>query len=250
MLLSQKVAKTSNGASGCTFENEKYEYQIGAVQFRIYDTAGLDEGDQGRVPHSKAIHNIYRLIRRLDGVSLLIFCMKGRIKGNAAANWQLFHKVICNGEVPIIAAVTGLEEENDLDSWWNRDENREAFDRYQLKPDHVACIVSYLGPNDEHEAKYVKSFIKLRNIIKESYRREPWSKEKDEWLADIYKKAFHVRFCFFSWTEVQYARQMLELFNSLREESNIPQKEIDNMKMILLQAEGQLQKKWYHFWWS
>ena len=249
MLLSQSVAKTSNGARGCTFENKGYRFHIGAVQFRIYDTAGLNEGDQGRVPDSKAVYNIYKLIHQLDGVSLLIYCMKGRIKNNAAANWQLFHKVVCNEEVPIIAAVTGLEEEADLDSWWRRNENIEAFESYQLRPDRVACIVSYLGDKSQYERKYEESFNKLRNIIKGSYRKEPWSQEKAQWLVDIYKRTTHTRFCVFSQTKLEYTEQMLTLFGELRRESSIPGKDIENMKKVLLQAEEQLQKRWYNFFW-
>ena len=94
MIVGEKVARVSDGPVGCTFHNEDYAVIIKNTVFRIYDTAGLNESDQGRVPHWKAIQNLYTLIRELDGVSLLIYCMRGRFKENATVNWNLLNKVI------------------------------------------------------------------------------------------------------------------------------------------------------------
>ena len=65
---------------------------------------GLDEGDQGRVPHRKAVCQLCALIRSLNGVSLLVYCM--RIKGNSQANWVIFYNVLCAKKMPIIAVET------------------------------------------------------------------------------------------------------------------------------------------------
>lgn len=88
--------------------------------FNIFDTAGLDEGDAGTVPKQDAIIQLYKLIDSLDaGVSLLIFCMRGpRIKDAAYKNWRFFHEIVCRRQVPIVVAITGLEQEPDpMDNW-------------------------------------------------------------------------------------------------------------------------------------
>src|SRR6266567_3973310 len=99
MIVGDDVAKVSGFAEGCTFKNDAYEATIRDRRFVIYDTAGLNEGDQGRVPHWKAIQALYTLLRQLDGVSLLIYCMRGRIRVNACANWLFFFDAICGQKV-------------------------------------------------------------------------------------------------------------------------------------------------------
>ena len=115
MIVRNAVARVSKGIGGCTFQNEPYTTDIGGTPFRIFDTAGLDEGEEGRVPHWNAVQALYTLIRQLDGVSLLVVCIRGRIKANARTNWILFNKMVCGETVPTIAAVTGLEDEENLD---------------------------------------------------------------------------------------------------------------------------------------
>jgi predicted GTPase len=87
MIVGRNTAKVSSDASGCTFKSEPHNALIDGSFFVVHDTAGLNESDQGRVPHWKAIRELYTLIRQLDGVSLLIYCMRGRVKENAKANW-------------------------------------------------------------------------------------------------------------------------------------------------------------------
>lgn len=150
MIVGREVALTSNGGGGCTFQNQSYETTIENTTFRIYDTVGLNQCNQGRVPHSVAEQELHNLIEQLDGVSWLIFCNRGMVKENAAANWKLLNKEICGEKVPIIAVVTGLEEEDDPDNWWRRKENQRVFQKYRLKPLAVGCIVSFLGRRNEY----------------------------------------------------------------------------------------------------
>src|SRR5260370_22731600 len=115
MIVGQNVAEVSMGIVQGTLQPERYEAFIDDTCFNIYDTVGLNEGERGRVPHWKAVHQLYTLIRTLDGVSLLVYCIRGRISGGARADWTLFSKVVCDRKVPIIAVETGLEEVEDFD---------------------------------------------------------------------------------------------------------------------------------------
>jgi len=175
MIVDKPVAKTSNGSGGCTSKSQAYEATIDNATFRIHDTAGLNQSNQGRVPHSMAEQGLYKLIEQLDGVSLLIFCNRGMVKKNATANWKLLNKRICGKKVPILAVVTGLEEEDDPDDWWKREENRKVFRKYRLNPLAVGCIVSFLGKRNEHADVYAKSQAKVRRLIKVNHRQQPWN---------------------------------------------------------------------------
>src|SRR6266545_8330290 len=151
------------------------------------------------------------LIRELDGVSLLIYCMRGRIKENATTNWTLFNKIICGGQVPIISVVTGLEEEDDPDDWWKRRENRELFRRHKMIPNAVGCVVSFLGKRNEHTDIYIKSQDKLRRLIEDNHLQQPWLEEKEEWFAKLYGKVYTTGFCFAGRTRPEYSAIMHSL---------------------------------------
>jgi len=236
MIVGKSVAKTSGNASGCTFKNEAYETRIGDASFCIYDTAGLNEGEQGRVPHWNAIRELYTLIRELDGISLLIYCMQGRVKENAKANWNLFNKVICGEKVPIIAAVTGLEQYgNEPDDWWRDEANRRTFRNCWIKPEAVGCVVSILGKQNEYEDLYTKSQAKLRGLIEEQHLRRPWREDKDIWFANIYENVYTAG-CF-PRSRVDFSTKMRCLIAAFAKETGMEEKDREKLEGTLLKAE-------------
>ena len=242
MIVGENVAKVSDGGAGCTFQNEVYEATIRNRRFIIYDTAGLNEGDQGRIPHWKAIQKLYTLIRQLDGVSLLIYCMRGRIRENARANWILFNKVICGEKVPVIAIVTGLEGREDPDEWWRSPENKETFRNHQITPRAVGCVVSVRGIRNEYQEVYEKSQTKLRDLILEHSLRRPWSEEKDDWFTAIYQNVYTTRLCF-PRSRLDYSDKMQRLINEFVEETDMEKDDSEKLEVVLLTAENKWRKR-------
>ncbi|KAM6494048.1 P-loop containing nucleoside triphosphate hydrolase protein [Amanita muscaria] len=195
LLAGANVAATSSGSVGCTFRSNAYNVSIEGMTFRFHDTAGLDEGQGGTVVKQQAIVQLYELLRSLsDGVSLLIFCMRGpRIKESVVRNWQLFWDIICQKHVPILLAITGLENEQDMDAWWKN--NQTFFTRNLMNPKSVACITAAKGKkrrdgshNFDHE--YVASREKMNKAIKASYRREGWKVQRTEWFKTIVETSY------------------------------------------------------------
>ena len=242
MIVGKDVAKVSSTAMGCTFKSEAYEATIGNTTFNIYDTAGLNEGDQGRVPHWKAIQGLYTLIRQLSGVSLLVCCMRGRVRENTPFNWILFNKVICGEKVPIIAVVTGLETCGDPDDWWRTEENRNVFKKNEMNPKDVGCVVSYQGKGKEFSELYVKSQAKVRRLIMENYLREPWNEEKDKWFASIYYNIFSTRLCFLPRNRLDYTAGMRNLISELIKASDMEKEDAEKLEAALLAAEKVFRK--------
>ena len=152
LIAGQSVAQVSSSSVGCTFQSTCYTINIGSgMQINLYDTAGLEDGWGGTVSNHDAIVKLYTLLRRLeDGVSLLIFCMRGpRIKESCVKNWRLFREIICQGRVPIVLAVTGLENEaNGMDNWWTQNEGH--FMKYGISPNGVACIPATMESSGRH----------------------------------------------------------------------------------------------------
>jgi len=190
MLAGSEVAKSSSGASGCTFQSMRYRITIDGELYNVFDTAGLNEGDLGTVSAQDAIIELYALLKSLvTGVSLLVFCMRGpRIKDAAHKNWRMFHEVICRKKVPIVIAITGLEQEDVMDAWWTR--NMSAFTRYQIFPEGVACITGTRGKRRKDggymfEEEYTESTGKMEELLKTHCLKEAWRVPQVKWFSSI-----------------------------------------------------------------
>ncbi len=244
MIVGADVATVSSGPLGCTFESECYEAHLGDTAYLIYDTVGLNEGDKGRVPHWKAIQGLYKLIRELDGVSLLIFCMQGRITENAQGNWFFFLEALCNKNVPIIAVVTGLEHEPDMENEDTHEGMKRAMRAYGMHPKDVACVVGIRGRNNEHEARYKRSQEKLRNLITKFHMSKSWSIEKDEWFAKLYENVYKTRFCLFAGTRLEFAFGIRGAFNEFRKQSQMTDEEFKTLSETLIKVEKRMLKKY------
>jgi len=241
MILGQDIAKVSSSPRGCTFENQCYETRIGDIPYCIYDTAGLNEGDRGRVPHWKAIKGLYTLIRQLDGVSLLVFCMRGRIRDNTYANWLFFFDAICGQKVPTIAVVTGCEQEENSEE--AEAQLTIAFKKYSMLPKEVAGLVSIPGKNNEYEEKYKRSQQRLRGLIVKYHREKPWSEEKDKWFAQLYERTYELQICIFAKSRLQFVEGIRGAFEEFKRNSNLEEGDIDTITKGLIEAEETVLKK-------
>jgi hypothetical protein len=190
MIAGSSVAVVSSSVHGCTFTSARYAVNIEGSQFNLYDTAGLDEGDAGTVPKNDAIIQLFRLLKSLDtGINLLVFCMRGpRIKDAAHKNWRLFHEVICRNQVPIIIAITGLEQEEVMDEWWVR--NKGAFQQYGMYPQGVGCITATRGKRSKSgayrfEEEYEESREKMCRLLRGYHLDTSWRMEPIEWFTTV-----------------------------------------------------------------
>lgn len=242
MLIGTDAAKVAEDGSRCTFQNECYEANIGDTSFRFHDTAGLDEGDQNRVPHWSAIEALYTLIRQLDGVSLLVYCMRGKIKENSRANWILFNKVICAEQVPAIVAVTGFELD-DSEAETRRREIMEAFKTYQVFPKDIVCIVSVRGKHNEFQESYKQSQDKLRALVTTTYKRKPWSTDTEEWFVRIFHNAYTTAICFLPRVRVDFVNTVGNVIDEFIKEAGMKEDDVVKLKTTLLRAENGFLKR-------
>jgi len=169
MIADNSIAKTSADASGCTFESKPHNATLKNKRIRIWDTAGLNEGENGTVTAGKAIIHLYHLLKGLeDGVSLLVLCMRApRIRDSTVRNYKVFHHGLRLENVPIVLVVTGLEEEEDMDHWWVR--NERVFEKQQMSFDGHACITATKGKQRNNQymfaTEYEESRVKVRKLV-------------------------------------------------------------------------------------
>jgi GTPase SAR1 family protein len=156
MLMGEPVAAVSNEAAGCTYKSNKFRTTIDGREVMLYDTAGLDEAEAGTVSPERAIQNLRSLVKDLKTVNLLVYCIRGiRFRTIVADNYNIFRNTICgsNRKVPIVLVITGLENEDNMDDWWEN--NKEYFDQYNLKFCGHACITATKGRAFKDQQGYI-----------------------------------------------------------------------------------------------
>lgn len=169
MLAGRRTAETSDGVLGCTFESRQYAITINGEKVNVWDTAGLDEGTRGRVPPQVAEKSLTKLLRELrsaNGIHLLVYCIRGpSVRKSLARNYAIFHSAICRKKVPIVAVVTGLENEPAMmDDWWTKGEKELA--KYKMRFDAHACVTTI------DLAKVAGSVFEERSILSQQLVRK------------------------------------------------------------------------------
>jgi GTP-binding protein EngB required for normal cell division len=186
MLLNADRASTSDGVIGRTFRSQLYPLEIEGQQFNIFDTAGLGEGEEGRVPTRQAIKNLYDLLQRLkSGISLLIFIFRGRLTEKARSDYKVFYETFCNRKVPIVIVITGMENELDVDAWWDR--NSIHFRNYGMRFSGHACITTIKGKRVAGgwslQQEFERSKADVKKLILEHHINPPWNMHSTHWFT-------------------------------------------------------------------
>jgi len=109
-LLTNEKHEVHNGAQGCTFDTEEYRPVMkGGSTYVFFDTAGLNEGDNGKVPGPQAVRKLIKLIKQSElGFNLLVMVCRGRFLDVTGKNYEMFAKVFCRQEIPVLIVVTDI----------------------------------------------------------------------------------------------------------------------------------------------
>ena len=151
----------------------------------FWDTAGLNEAEDGTVSSQAAVRNLLNLVND-HGVNLLIYCIRKRFPGIIRVNYDLFWRIICRERVPIVLVVTGLEGKNDMDEWW-RENQKTIKKKMKMSFNGHACITSWKGRENRYEKVYKESAEKVWKLVREHCRRTAWSMPP-EWPVQAQKE--------------------------------------------------------------
>ena len=155
----------------------------GDDKYMFWDTAGLNEAEDGTMSSQAAVQNLLRLVKD-HGVDLLIYCIRGRLPNIIRVNYDLFWGIICRKEVPIVLVVTGLEGKDDMDEWWK--ENQKAIKKMTMSFNGHACITSWKGRKNRYEKEYKESAEEVWKLVREHCRSTAWSMPP-EWPSQAEK---------------------------------------------------------------
>jgi tRNA U34 5-carboxymethylaminomethyl modifying GTPase MnmE/TrmE len=189
MLQGENGAIVSDQATGVTFSNTSYVKTIRSTTFRVLDTIGLNEGTAGTIAARNAIKGLYSLIQQLeDGINLLVCVMRApRVPHSVQQNYQMFYEVLCNRQVPIVIIITGLEEKDDMEQWW--DDNKVIFEGRKMAFNGHACVTATKGKMLEdgtysYEAEYEESRKKVERLIYDlAHNSSAWRMPRQTWFA-------------------------------------------------------------------
>ena len=188
MLPGGREAAVSSTAKGETFRHDRYEKFVGGYPINVFDTVGLGEGKKGTVSAAKAIEALYQLMRGLDdGVSLLVYVVRGpRLSESIRKNYELFYEIFCQKKVPIVLVITGLENEDDMDGWWER--NKEAYKDENMTFAGASCITAIKGKKDMFAEEFEESRGKVEELVWNHCRETTWlppAGGKASWLGTL-----------------------------------------------------------------
>ncbi|KAG6868664.1 hypothetical protein C0993_012469 [Termitomyces sp. T159_Od127] len=203
MLAGKEIAETSGDALGHTFENIGYNIRIPSIsdtksieEIMVWDTAGLNEDENGTVPPEVAMDNLRQLVEKLgSGLNLLVYVVRGwRLGKVMKPNYEIFVTGICQNKVPVVLVITGCEDESPMENWWSQ--NKEVFDAHDLHFEDHACITSSRGKlkGGVHllEEEYRESEEAVRRVVMDNLLATPWIEDNKRWM-EVTKKWFRSR---------------------------------------------------------
>ena len=189
MLSGGSEAKVSSNAIGReTFRHDRYEKSIRGNSINVFNIVGLGDGNGGIASAEKGIEALYRLMRGLDdGVSLLVYVVRGpRLSDSIRKNYELFYEIFCEKKVPIVLVITGLEHEEDMDSWWKR--NEATYKDENMTFADASCITAIKGKKDIFAQEFEESRGKVEELIWNNCSETTWvppAGGKESWLGTI-----------------------------------------------------------------
>jgi GTPase SAR1 family protein len=115
----------SNGADvspnviGCTFSTEPWTNN----EYCFWDTAGLNEQDDGFVSNKDSTKNLISFIRQSRGfhAAMMVVSWNNVNSSTTKQNWDLFYDCFLDQRVPIIICITGrgIETSDEDQNWIN-----------------------------------------------------------------------------------------------------------------------------------
>jgi hypothetical protein len=192
LIAGEQLADVSSSASGCTMEATSYDLVLTDGQerghhIRLFDTVGLNEPSLSKNDYLTAIEKANVLITQLlrtGGIRLLVFCIRGgRITSVTQNNYRLFRDILCQNQVPVAFVITGMENEQPMEGWWNR--NAALFERSNLFCTSHVCVTATPGLNNVYAKQYQTSQTAIHSMLLDHMSGASWKPERRGWFIHI-----------------------------------------------------------------
>ncbi|KAN0091355.1 hypothetical protein V8E55_004921 [Tylopilus felleus] len=194
LIAGERLAEVHSGADACTLEATSYDIILPDNQglshhIRLFDTVGLNESQFKKNAYLSAVEKANTLIcqlQRTGGIRLLLFCIRGgRITAVMQNNYRLFCDILCQNKVPVAFVITGLENEESMEGWWER--NVLSFEACGLSCASHACVTAIRGVDGYYSAKYDESQKTIRAMLLAHVTggSTSWQPERTGWFINL-----------------------------------------------------------------
>lgn len=149
----------------------------------FFDTAGLNEGDVGKVPGKKALKALVNLLRdSKDGYNLLIHVIRTLPRNTDLwkKNHDFFINVIANNKIPVLLVFTGCEDFDPISLWYTQNANDLA--KLDLKSNGIVCSCFH-QPKDGGGRLAMEE---IYNLLRKDSGKTVWQSVKSLALLDPY----------------------------------------------------------------
>ncbi|KAI6000743.1 P-loop containing nucleoside triphosphate hydrolase protein [Pisolithus albus] len=221
LIAGRNIAPVSSGVRGCTLDSKEYRLTANESHLRIFDTVGLNSPTKA--------YKLIDALNRAGGVDLLLFCMRGgRLSDAQLKNYRLFQEYLCEKKVPVAIVVTHLEQEDNMEQWW--DDNEEDLRSFKIDSVGHACVTAINKNTHLFKGKLEESRQTVLRLLRECVHDPgtPFFMETEKWLSAFLKKMAHL-------VRGGNLPKMRAIREKLVEECRIP-KESVNMIMEELQC--------------
>ena len=154
LVLNSERAVVANDVSPVTTTSSYYDWETGSQTFRLWDTAGVEEGLHGSGPQERAqgaLRSLFMDLNETGGVHLLIICMRGisPVMTATKRTYDLIMKMRdkFSPATPVVAVITELEGRSttfdavrSMEEWWAT--NAGMFSDYEMSFTSHACITT------------------------------------------------------------------------------------------------------------
>ncbi|KAF5366128.1 hypothetical protein D9757_010949 [Collybiopsis confluens] len=134
-MLSDTTAPLHSSPTFSLFRVQEQRVKLEEAHYCFYEITVLSEGKVkgGECITHASVKQLSSFVQGLkDGLSLLVFCLRGQgITEAVKMIYDAFYDRICKRSIPIVLLVTGLENEEPMDSWW-RDRNHMFFTKHKM----------------------------------------------------------------------------------------------------------------------
>jgi GTPase Era involved in 16S rRNA processing len=193
LIAGQEMAITSPDMERCTTHWKGHAIYIDGCDYKVFDTAGLQERQLGMKEYGDVIMDAYDLITKLNQegrIDLLLYCVRaGAFTTTLQINYRLFYEWLCEKKVPIVLVLTGLEREQNMEDWWTR--NERIFTKYEIHVADHACITAANRLYGRHEMLYEESRRLVRDLVRRHTRGEGGAYTgRDARYGDVTRKSW------------------------------------------------------------
>ncbi|KAG6331687.1 hypothetical protein ID866_7402 [Astraeus odoratus] len=181
LIVGRPVAKVSPDVTVCTTESKGYSFTQDSIEYKLWDTPGLQEPQADLDDQAPAITELCHLLRRLEGqggADLLVYCISGlkditipsAPPSTLQSHYRLFRDILFPG-IPLVLVVTYLRLQEQREKWWAHNERK--LTQLAISFAGHVCVTAHAA-TDPADSELEESRKDVRALLKHCSQKSHW----------------------------------------------------------------------------